>query len=139
MEACPTSTSPVVLLVDDNSLALVLMAVSLKELGCRILSAGNGQEALAILHSGPSVDLMVTDLQMPVMDGLELLRVIRMSETLKHLPVILCSGDMEQAMMNRAAEYGCACYLVKPVFPDFLFEQIVTLLERGSRIKGAAA
>ena len=133
MEACPTSTSPVVLLVDDNSLALALMATSLKELGCSVLSAGNGQEALAILqHSGPSVDLVVTDLQMPVMDGLELLRTIRMSEPLKHLPVILCSGDMEEAMMNRAAEYGCTRYLVKPVFPDFLFEQIVTLLERAA-------
>jgi two-component system, chemotaxis family, chemotaxis protein CheY len=132
MEACLNSTSSVVLLVDDNSLALAFMATSLKELGCSVLSAGNGQEALAILHSGPSVDLVVTDLQMPVMDGLELLRRIRASETLKHLPVILCSGDMEEAMMNRAAEYGCACYLIKPVFPDVLFEQIVTALERAA-------
>jgi two-component system, chemotaxis family, chemotaxis protein CheY len=129
METSPTNTSPVVLLVDDNSVALALMTVSLKELGCRVLSAGNGQEALAILHSGPSLDVVVTDLDMPVMGGLELLRTIRASETLCHLPVILCSGDMDVTLMHQAEEDGCTHYLIKPVFPDVLFEQILTLLE----------
>ncbi len=130
MEACLASAIPAVLLVDDNNAALTLMAVSLKELGCSILSAENGKEALDILHSGASVDLVVTDLQMPVMDGLELLHEIRASETLKELPVILCTGEVEEAMVNRAAEYGCARYLVKPVFPDVLFEEIATALQR---------
>jgi two-component system, NarL family, sensor histidine kinase EvgS len=120
--------SPCVLLVDDNRLALVLMARNLKELGCSVLSAGNGQEALEILHAEPSVDLVVTDLGMPVMDGLELLRQIRESERLKDLPVILCSGDVDEAMMKKATAYGCVRYLVKPVHPEFLLEQIQTIL-----------
>jgi CheY-like chemotaxis protein len=119
-----------VLLVDDNSVALALMVTCLKDLGCRVVSAGNGREALAILHAGPSVDLVVTDLRMPVMDGWELLQNIRASATLKDLPVILCSGEMEMTMMRQAEEDGCTVYLVKPVFPDVLFEQILTLLER---------
>ena len=130
METSPTSTSPGVLLVDDNSVALALMAISLKDLGCRVVSAGNGQEALAMLHAGPSVDLVVTDLRMPAMDGWELLQNIRASATLKDLPVILCSGEMEMTMMHQAEEDGCTRYLIKPVFPDVLFEQILTLLER---------
>ena len=130
MDTCLTSTSPGVLLVDDNSVALALMVTCLKDLGCRVVSAGNGREALAILHAGPSVDLVVTDLRMPVMDGWELLQNIRASATLKDLPVILCSGEMEMTMMRQAEEDGCTVYLVKPVFPDVLFEQILTLLER---------
>ena len=132
MATRPTNTSPVVLLVDDNSVALALMAISLKELGCSVLSAGNGQEALAILHSEASVDLVATDLRMPVMDGWELLHTIRASETLKDLPVILCSGDMDVALMRQAEEDGCTTYLIKPVFPDVLFEQILALLERAA-------
>ena len=132
MATRPTNTSPVVLLVDDNSVALALMAISLKDLGCSVLSAGNGQEALAILHSGASVDHVATDLRMPVMDGWELLHTIRASETLKDLPAILCSGDMDVALMHRAEEDGCTRCLIKPVFPDVLFEQIVTLLERAA-------
>ena len=121
-------TPPCVLLVDDNSLALVLMARNLKELGCSVLSAGNGQEALEILHAEPSVDLVVTDLAMPVMDGLELLRQIRATETLKELPVIFCSGDVDEAMLEKATACGCTRYLVKPVHPEFLFEQIDMIL-----------
>ena len=121
-------TSPCVLLVDDNSLALMLMSTSLNELGCKVLSAGNGQEALEILRSGKSVDLVVTDLGMPVMNGLELLRQIRESERLRDLPVILCSGDADEATMKKATEYKCSRYLLKPVLPDFLFEQIEAVL-----------
>jgi len=121
-------TAPCALLVDDNSSALALMAISLKELGCKVLSARNGQEALNVLRAEPSVDLVVTDLGMPVMDGLELLSQIRATETLKDLPVILCSGDVDEAIMKRAAGYGCSRYLVKPVFPDVLFNQILAVL-----------
>ena len=132
MEACLTNTSPAVLLVDDNIVALALMEASLKDLGCSVLPAGNGRDALDILHAGASVDLVVTDLRMPVMDGQELLQKIRASETLKHLPVILCSGDMDVALMRQAEEDGCTTYLIKPVFPDVLFEQILALLERAA-------
>ena len=121
-------TAPCVLLVDDNALALALMTASLVDLGCTVLSARNGQEALTVLRSELPVDLVVTDLGMPVMDGLELLSQIRATEMLKHLPVILCSGDVDEAMMKSAAGYGCSHYFVKPVLPDVLFSQILTVL-----------
>ncbi len=132
MNDCPTRISPGVLLVDDNSAALALMATCLKDLGCRVLTAGNGEKALAVLHAGPAVDLVVTDLRMPVMDGLELLREIRALETFTHLPVILCSGEMDSAVIRQAEKQGCTRYIVKPVFPDVLFEQIITVLERAA-------
>lgn len=120
--------TPCVLLVDDNSVVLMLMSSSLKELGCTVLSAGNGQDALEILHSQKSVDLVVTDLRMPVMDGLELLRQIHESERLRELPVILCSADADEAAMTKAAEYTGCLYFSKPVHPEFLFEQIAGIL-----------
>ena len=119
---------PRVLLVDDNRVTLALMSSSLEELGCKVLSAKNGHEALEILHSEKSIDIVVTDLGMPVMDGLELLRLLRESEKLMDLPVILLSGDADEATMKKATEHKHCRYLVKPVLPDFLFEQIVAML-----------
>jgi len=75
---------------------------------------------------------------MPQVDGLELLRRIKQSAKHKDLPVILCSGHADPETMKRAAENGCALYLLKPVEPEFLLEQISTvvscLLSLGKRI-----
>ena len=123
-------TAPCVLLVDEDRAVRALLAVSLEALGCRIVTAGNGEEALRVLHAKPSVDVMVTEAALPVMDGLELLCTIRQTDGLKQLPVILCSASIDEMMMRKAVECGCGRYLLKPVHPDFLFEQIRSLLQQ---------
>ena len=121
---------PVVLLVDDNHAAVTLTAATLRRLGCRTFLAGDGEKALQILESQPSIDVVVTDVDMPQVDGLELLRRIKQSAEHKDLPVLLCSGRADPETMKRAAENGCALYLVKPIEPEFVFEQISTILRR---------
>ncbi len=122
--------APCVLLVDDDPMVRGLLATSLKDLGCRTLTAGNGEEALEVLHAKPSVDLVVTEAAMPVMGGLELLCTVRQTDELKQLPFILCSVSIDEAMMKKAVEYRCGRYLLKPVHPEFLFEQISSLLHQ---------
>jgi CheY-like chemotaxis protein len=122
---------PVILLVDDDSAALTLMAASLNRLGLRIFSAANGEKALEVLQAKPSIDLVITDVVMPVMDGLELLQRIRQSEGLRDLPVILCSGNDDAATMQKASEYGCTRYLVKPIHAEFFVEEITAVLGQG--------
>ena len=114
--------SLVVLLVDDNHAAVTLTAATLRRLGCRTFLAGDGEKALRILESQSSVDIVVTDIDMPQVDGLELLLRIKQSAKHKDLPVILCSGHAAPETMKKAVEDGCALYLLKPVEPEFLFE-----------------
>jgi CheY-like chemotaxis protein len=122
----------VVLLVDDDRAALAVTAATLRRLGVRTFLAGNGAKALQILENQLSVDVVVTDVAMPQVDGLELLRRIKRSAKHKDLPVILCSGYADSETMKKAAEDGCALYLLKPVEPDVLFEEISTVLQRGA-------
>ncbi len=119
---------PVVLLVDDDCTVRSLLATSLRHLGCRVLAAGNGKEALRILHTQTSVDVVVTEATMPVMHGLELLRIVRQTHGLRHLGIILCAAALDETTKRSAAKYGCSSYLSKPVHPEFLFDQISGLL-----------
>src|SRR5271157_3992920 len=81
-------TAPCVLLVDEDRTVRALLAVSLEMLGCRIVTASSGVEALRVLNAKPSVDVVVTEAALPVMDGLELVCTMRQTDGLKHLPVI---------------------------------------------------
>ena len=80
--------APCVLLVEDDRTVRTLLTVSLEALGCRILTAGSGEEALRVLRARPSVDVVVAEATLPVMDGLELLCIMRRTEGLEQLPVI---------------------------------------------------
>ena len=128
-----TKAGLVILLVDDDHAAITLTAVTLRRLGCRTFLAGNGDKALETLEQQPSVDVIITDVDMPLMNGLELLCRIKDSARYKLIPVILCSGHDDSETMQRAADEGCALYLVKPVEPEFLLEQI------GTVVRGRAA
>jgi CheY-like chemotaxis protein len=101
-----------------------LTAATLQRLGCRTFLAGGGDKASRILGSQSSIDMVVTDVAIPGINGLELLLRIKQSALHQHLPVILCSGDVGPETIKRAADNGCALCLVKPVDPEFLFEQI---------------
>jgi CheY-like chemotaxis protein len=122
-------TAPCVLLVDDDPVVRALMATSLEDFGCKTITAGNGEEALQILHTRSSIDLIVAEVTMPVMGGLELLRVVRQTDDLKQLPVILCSTAIDETALKQSVKYRCGRYLLKPVSAEFLFDQISSLLK----------
>ena len=126
-----TELGPAVLLVDDNPASRTLAGATLRRFGCRIVMAGDGEKALEILDSGtPPVDVVVTDLDMPRVGGLELLRRIRESGKHKDVPVIFWSGNDDPEMLNKAAEWGCTLYLPKPIELEVLFEQLTCVLPR---------
>jgi two-component system chemotaxis response regulator CheY len=119
---------PVVLLVDDDRTVRTLLTASLNALGCRILTAGNGEEALQLLYTKWPVGVVVTEAAMPVMGGLDLLRTVRQTDRFKTLPIIFCSSVGDEATKEKAFEYDCDHYLTKPVQPEFLFDQISNVL-----------
>jgi signal transduction histidine kinase len=113
-----------VLLVDDSRADLELTQIRLIEhrgLKCKLLVAHNGEEALALLHQEHgAVDLMLLDINMPEMDGFELLEQMRKEKAFAHIAVLMCSGSIYDKDMARARTLGAAGYLVKPIKFDML-------------------
>ena len=120
---------PCVLVVDRDGPARALSTAGLEERGCRTLSAGSGEEALRLLYERQPVDLVVTDVTLAKMSGLDFVRSIRQLAGSTELPVILCSSYIDQTTVRKAVEYKCNRFLLTPVHPAFLFEQVRTLLQ----------
>ena len=85
-----------------------------------ILTAGDGREALDMMAVGQLPDLVITDLALPRLGGLELIAMMRQDEALRHVPVICLSGYGGQAHEQRAQAAGCDRILQKPCMPDAL-------------------
>lgn len=117
------------LLVDDDALVRAMTAEGLEAAGFVVLSAGNGAEALKLLDTGAAVDLMVTDLSMPAMDGLALIREAQNRRP--DLPVILLTGfatDMAELAIGGAVS-GRFSLLRKPIDARLLAERAAALLK----------
>jgi two-component system, chemotaxis family, chemotaxis protein CheY len=84
-----------------------------------VLEAGNGLDALAILEDRP-VDIVLTDINMPRMNGEELIRQLGEDEDLRDIPVLVISGDSSEARVNRMLEIGARGCLAKPFSPERL-------------------
>jgi two-component system chemotaxis response regulator CheY len=119
-----------VLIVDDSpamrSFVRRVLELSGIEVGTT-MNASNGQEALAILRD-QWVDVVLTDINMPTMDGEELLRILEADETLRAIPVVVISTDSTQHRVQRMLTLGARGYVTKPFLPETLREQIEKVL-----------
>ena len=122
-----------ILLVDDSNTMRRIIANSLKPLEAEILEAEHGEKALAILREhAATVDLMLLDINMPVMNGRETLEAIKSDDALKHVPVIIVSTEAQKADVVQAISAGAANYVVKPFQPETLIERVRTVLTKTS-------
>ena len=123
-----TSTeTPVVLLVDDSPLIHRHTIPILEDAGYEVLAAHDGAEGLALVRSR-RVDLVITDVEMPQMDGYELCRAIKSDPQTAHLPVLISSTLGEAADLERGFDAGADDYLVKPVVPEELSTRVRGLI-----------
>ena len=122
-----------VLLVDDESLVRQVLAEHMADAGFSVLSAANGNEALDMLDAGEAVDAMVTDLAMPGMDGITLIRAVQ--ERRHGLPVVLLTGNAggDAALALSGAVSGTFSLLRKPVTGTVLASRVRALLDKVSR------
>jgi CheY-like chemotaxis protein len=115
---------PLVLVVDDNPEAQETLRENLEPAGYEVLVAPNGREALALLADQTAPQLLIVDLLMPVMGGLELVEVLRSYRRLAQIPVLLVSGiDCPDDV-----RVGRARFLRKPIRRAELLEQVAELL-----------
>lgn len=118
---------PSILVVDDSPTIQNILGTILRQNGFNVLLAGDGVAGLDVLSSN-HVDLVLTDLNMPRMDGLTLLKKIRENEKNASLPVIMLSTECNQTDIDKAMGMGATKYLVKPVQPSVLASAINELL-----------
>lgn len=102
------------LIADDVPMIRKLVEFHLKQIGFEISNAADGAEAL-MLADGTKFDLILLDIMMPEMDGLEVLRKIRAGTTNKLTPVIIMTAYGDSANVRKAVEYGANDFIVKPV------------------------
>lgn len=118
------------LVVDDFSTMRRIVRSLLRDIGfSNIEEAENGSEALAKLKSA-KFDFLVTDWNMPVMTGLELLKAIRATEGLKELPVLLVTAEAKREQIIEAAQAGVSGYVVKPFTAAVLEEKLNVIFTR---------
>jgi len=119
-----------ILVVDDFSTMRRIVKNLLRDLGfnnCQ--EADDGSTALPMLKTG-SFDFVVTDWNMPGMQGIDLLRAIRADEKLAHIPVLLVTAEAKKEQIIAAAQAGVNGYIVKPFTAATLKEKIEKIFER---------
>ncbi|MCU7555036.1 MULTISPECIES: chemotaxis response regulator CheY [Alteromonas] len=119
-----------ILVVDDFSTMRRIIKNLLKDLGfSNIQEADDGNTALPMLQQG-DFDFVVTDWNMPGMQGIDLLRAIRGDDKLKHLPVLMVTAEAKKEQIVAAAQAGVNGYVVKPFTAATLKEKLDKIFER---------
>jgi two-component system chemotaxis response regulator CheY len=113
-----------VLVVDDQLTMREVTRLALQEMGVRqIIDAENGDDAFKKATTQP-LDMIISDFNMPVMDGLGLLRAVRGHPAVRKLPFILVTGRGDNALVVSAAQAGVNNYIVKPFTTEMLREKV---------------
>jgi two-component system, chemotaxis family, chemotaxis protein CheY len=114
-----------VLVVDDSKTIRMVLRKTLRELGYEILEAGDGLEALKVMETAKdSIKLVLTDWNMPNMNGLELLKTLRADPALASLVIIMITTETEADNMMAALEAGANEYIMKPFTKEVLKEKL---------------
>jgi two-component system chemotaxis response regulator CheY len=119
-----------VLIVDDSSVMRKIVERSLRQAGLnlgQVFEAGNGAEAIAVLNQG-KVDLILCDINMPVMDGLEFVRQLSGIESAKGVPVVMITTEGSEGHVVQALSAGARGYIRKPFTPDQVKEHVLPVL-----------
>ena len=121
-EALMTKTEPMVLIVDDSITVRELLSMTFSKSGYRVEQARDGQEAWDKLRSGLPCDIVFCDIEMPRMDGLELLSRLQKDETLSNLPIAMLTSRGADRHRQMAAQLGANGYFTKPYLEEVLLE-----------------
>ena len=120
-----------VLLVDDSKTILDLLSMNLRHQGFDVITALDGMDGLKKLDQHP-VDLVITDINMPRMDGISFISSMRQNQAWADIPVIVLSTEKGTQDRRQAAKAGADLYLSKPIKPNELGKQANKLLQNKS-------
>lgn len=116
-----------ILIVDDSSSVRTVARMALREKGYEVLEAANGQEALAKLD-GERCNLVISDVNMPVMDGITLLKEIKRHPNYKFTPVIMLTTEAGEDKKQEGRAAGAKAWITKPFQPQSLVDAVAKLI-----------
>ena len=119
--------------VEDDKAARIMAVNAIKELGHVVLASPNGKHAYETLKANQGIDLVLTDIMMPEMDGWQLIQIIREDAELADLPIIAMSAVTEPDEISDILELGATLFMDKPFTPQDLQENVGKCLEGGQR------
>lgn len=119
---------PKILTVDDSKTIRLIVGKAFKPFDCEVLEAANGVEGLAVA-AREHPDLVILDLTMPIMDGVEMLSKLKSNPDLKAIPVIMLTAEAGRENVLKIAKMGVRDYLVKPFREDVLIERVGRVID----------
>jgi len=117
-----------ILVVDDSSSLRALVKMSLTRAGYSVIEAGDGKQALAQIEKTAKINLIVSDVNMPVMDGISLLKEIKQHARHKFIPVIMLTTEDEGTKVQQAKAAGARAWLLKPFDPPSLLDAVARVV-----------
>ena len=115
-----------ILIIDDSESIREVIASGLETAGYTVIKGINGEDGLKCLENNPDVELIITDLNMPVMDGITFLKEVRKSEKHKYLPVIILTTESQETKKQEARTAGATGWIIKP----FSKEKLINVIKK---------
>jgi two-component system, chemotaxis family, chemotaxis protein CheY len=114
-----------ILFVDDSPVIKKIVQRTVESAGFEFLGASDGKEALSVVaRECSNIKLILSDWNMPVMNGFDFLKAVKSNNTYKQIPVIMITTEAEKSNINKAIQIGAANYLLKPFNPEDLLLKI---------------
>jgi len=121
------ATSKKILTVDDSPTVREMLKTTLQNAGFNVLQAINGEEALKLLEA-ESIEMLITDLNMPKLDGISLIREVRKSPGGRFLPIIMLTTESQEDKKREGKSAGASGWIVKPFKPEQLLSVVRMVL-----------
>ena len=116
-----------ILLVDDSASVRQVVGIALRREGYETLEAANGKEGVAMLDQG-KLNLIISDVNMPVMNGIEFLKAVKAHPTSKFTPVVMLTTEGQDDMKAQGKAAGAKAWIVKPFNPPQLLDVVSKLI-----------
>lgn len=118
-----------ILIVDDSSSLRAVVKIALVRAGYEVLEAADGQIALDVLKSTPKVNLIVSDVNMPNLNGIQLVQKVKQDSRHKFTPVIMLTTEGDKERMEQGRTAGAKAWIVKPFNPPQLLDAVSKLIQ----------
>ncbi|NJB69419.1 two-component system chemotaxis response regulator CheY [Desulfobaculum xiamenense] len=117
-----------ILIVDDSKTVRNLVAFIMKKEGFKVTTAEDGLDGLEKLYSSEQVDLIISDVNMPRMDGFTFIKTVREQDMYRDVPIVVLSTEGQDKDIQTGLNLGANLYMVKPAQPDSMVKNVKMLL-----------